>query len=74
MIVTALISVGLLIVATSKLWFSHLWKKNSSHKRHSQHSPHHPVNRYRENDEQPAIPASRSSGRKRHRTSRHRRN
>lgn len=45
---TALITTCLTIVATSKLWFTHLWKKNSTHARHKQHTQNHPVVRNRE--------------------------
>jgi hypothetical protein len=43
LIATILISIMLTFVATSKIWFPHLWKKNSTHKRHHQHTRHHPV-------------------------------
>lgn len=49
LIVTGVITICLLIVATSKMWFTHLWKKNSSHSRHKEHSPHHPIHRERRN-------------------------
>ena len=42
LVLTVVISVCLTIVATAKLWFSHLWKKNSAHARHKQHTQHHP--------------------------------
>ena len=42
-IFTGLISLCLLFAATSKLLFSHLWKKNSSHDRHRMHSKNHPM-------------------------------
>jgi hypothetical protein len=42
-LVTLVITICLSIVATAKLWFSHLWRKNSTHDRHKQHSRHHPV-------------------------------
>jgi hypothetical protein len=41
-IVTSLLCFFQIILATSKLWFPHLWKKNSSHDRHRHHSPNHP--------------------------------
>jgi len=40
-LVTGVISVCLLIVATSKFWFPHLWKRNSTHDRHKQLSRRH---------------------------------
>ena len=43
MLVTALSCTFLAIVATSKFWFPHLWKKNSTHDRHKQHTHHHPA-------------------------------
>ncbi len=48
LIVTSILTICLSIVATSKLWFSHLWKKNSTHKRHSQHTKYHPAMQERE--------------------------
>jgi len=42
LIVTAILSICLAIVATSKMWFPHLWKKNSSHARHKNHTRYHP--------------------------------
>ncbi len=48
LIFTGIITFFLLILATSKLWFPHLWKKNSSHDRHKQHSRYHPAVRDRE--------------------------
>ncbi len=44
---TGIINICLAILATSKLWFSHLWKKNSTHARHKQHTKHHPATRER---------------------------
>ena len=41
--ITAIICFCLGILATSKMWFSHLWKKNSTHSRHRDHSHHHPA-------------------------------
>ena len=41
--VTGVLCTILAILATSKLWFRHLWKKNSTHDRHKQHSHHHPA-------------------------------
>jgi hypothetical protein len=40
--VTIIITICLTIAATAKLWFTHLWKKNSTHARHKQHSRYHP--------------------------------
>ncbi len=48
LIITAISTVFLLILATSKLWFPHLWKKNSTHDRHKQHTRYHPSVRERE--------------------------
>lgn len=48
LIITGIITVFLLILATSKLWFPHLWKKNSTHDRHKQHTKYHPAMRDRE--------------------------
>ena len=45
MLVTGLLCFFQLILATSKLWFPHLWKRNSTHNRHKQHSAHHPTTR-----------------------------
>lgn len=45
--ITGVLCICLAIVATSKLWFSHLWKKNSTHDRHKQHSHHHPAHRHK---------------------------
>ncbi len=44
--VTGVFCLCLVITATSKLWFSHLWKKNSTHDRHKQHSHHHPAKKH----------------------------
>ena len=48
LVVTALLSICLAIVATSKMWFSHLWKKNSTHARHKKHTKYHPIVKERE--------------------------
>lgn len=48
LIITTIVTILLLILATSKLWFPHLWKKNSTHDRHKQHSQYHPAVRDRE--------------------------
>ena len=42
LIVTTITSICLAIVATAKMWFLHLWKKNSSHDRHRRHTRYHP--------------------------------
>lgn len=47
-IVTSILTICLIFVATAKLWFLHLWKKNSTHKRHHRHTEHHPAMRERE--------------------------
>jgi len=47
-IITGIFSIFLLILATSKFWFPHLWKKNSTHARHKQHTRYHPSVRDRE--------------------------
>ena len=43
LIVTGIITICLVILATAKFWFPHLWKKNSTHARHKQHSKYHPA-------------------------------
>jgi len=51
LLITTLLCICLGIVATSKMWFRHLWKKNSSHDRHKQHTKYHPLvreSKYRE--------------------------
>ncbi len=48
LIITAILSICLLLLATAKLWFTHLWKKNSTHARHKQHTKHHPAVKERE--------------------------
>ena len=48
LIVMGIIWIFLLILATSKFWFPHLWKKNSTHARHKQHTQYHPSVRDRE--------------------------
>jgi NADH:ubiquinone oxidoreductase subunit 5 (subunit L)/multisubunit Na+/H+ antiporter MnhA subunit len=48
LIITAILSICLAILATAKLWFTHLWKKNSTHARHKQHSKYHPAVKERE--------------------------
>jgi len=48
LIVTTILSICLAIVATAKMWFTHLWKKNSTHARHNNHTRYHPVVKERE--------------------------
>lgn len=48
LVLTGITTFFLLILATSKLWFPHLWKKNSTHDRHKQHTRHHPAVKERE--------------------------
>lgn len=48
LIITGIICFFLLILATAKFWFPHLWKKNSTHARHKQHTRHHPSVKDRE--------------------------
>lgn len=43
LVVTAITSILLIILATAKFWFPHLWKKNSTHARHKQHTEYHPA-------------------------------
>lgn len=43
LILTAMIVILLTLVATAKMRWPHLWKKNSTHKRHHQHTRHHPA-------------------------------
>ena len=64
-LVTGVICFLLLILGTSKLWFPHLWRKNSTHDRHKQHSSRHPVY-----GKQNPNSSRRSSSR--HQSSRHR--
>jgi hypothetical protein len=52
LVVTTIVSICLAIVATSKMWFLHLWKKNSTHDRHRRHTRHHPIVKQREFDRQ----------------------
>ena len=42
-IITGLLTFFFLLVATDKFWFTHLWKKNSTHGRHEDHSDQHPL-------------------------------
>ncbi len=46
LIATAISTILLSIVATSKMWYPHLWSKNSTHDRHKQHTEYHPSKRY----------------------------
>ena len=48
LIVMGILWIFLLILGTSKFWFPHLWKKNSTHARHKQHTRYHPSVRDRE--------------------------
>ena len=48
LVITAILSICLTIVATAKMWFTHLWKKNSTHERHKNHSRYHPAVKERE--------------------------
>lgn len=52
LIITAILGICLSIVATSKMWFTHLWKKNSTHARHKHHTQYHPSVKDREFREQ----------------------
>ncbi len=42
LIITSILTIILVFLATAKFWFTHLWKKNSTHARHKQHSEFHP--------------------------------
>ena len=48
LIITAFLFIFLVFLATAKLWFPHLWKKNSTHDRHKQHTRHHPAMKQRD--------------------------
>jgi hypothetical protein len=48
LVVTGILVMFLAILATSKFWFPHLWKKNSTHSRHKQHTRFHPAMREKE--------------------------
>ena len=48
LIITGILSIFLTILATAKFWFTHLWKKNSTHARHKQHTQFHPSVKDRE--------------------------
>lgn len=43
LLITSMLCMGLVIIATAKFWYTHLWKKNSTHARHKQHTKHHPA-------------------------------
>ena len=51
-IITSILSFCLAILATAKFWYTHLWKKNSTHARHHNHSKYHPAMREKEFREQ----------------------
>ena len=51
-IITSILTICLTIIATAKFWYTHLWKKNSTHARHHKHSQHHPAVRERQFREQ----------------------
>ncbi len=48
LIITAILTILLAIIATAKFWHPHLWKKNSTHDRHRQHTKYHPAMRDKE--------------------------
>jgi len=48
LVITAILGIFLSIVATAKMRFPHLWKKNSTHDRHKKHTRYHPAVRERE--------------------------
>ncbi len=48
LVLTGIISIFLTIVATAKMWFTHLWKRNSAHARHKNHTRYHPAVKERE--------------------------
>ena len=48
LILTSILSIFLAIIATAKMWFTHLWKKNSTHARHKNHTKYHPAVKDRE--------------------------
>jgi formate hydrogenlyase subunit 3/multisubunit Na+/H+ antiporter MnhD subunit len=47
-LITTLLTFFLLLVATARFWFTHLWKKNATHSRHQQHSQLHPAEKEKE--------------------------
>ena len=47
-IITGLLTFFLILVATAKFRFTHLWKKNATHSRHHQHSQQHPAEKEKE--------------------------
>ena len=48
LIVTGILGICMTILATAKLRFSHLWKRNSTHARHKNHTRYHPTVKDRE--------------------------
>jgi len=52
LVLTTILGICLSIVATAKMWFPHLWKKNSTHARHKKHTRYHPTIKDREFREQ----------------------
>ncbi|MDF7825913.1 hypothetical protein P4B35_17925 [Pontiellaceae bacterium B12227] len=48
LMITGILSFFLIIIATAKFWYTHLWKKNSTHARHKQHTQYHPAMRDKE--------------------------
>lgn len=48
LVITGFLSICLTIVATAKFWYTHLWKKNSTHARHKQHTQYHPATQEKE--------------------------
>ncbi|MDZ8119565.1 hypothetical protein [Pontiella agarivorans] len=51
-IITGILCLFLVILATAKFWHTHLWKKNSTHARHHNHTKHHPAMREKQFREQ----------------------
>ena len=47
-LITGLLTLMLILVATAKFRFKHLWKKNATHDRHHQHSQEHPAEKEKE--------------------------
>lgn len=52
LMITGILSLFLIVIATAKFWYTHLWKKNSTHARHKQHTQHHPAMRDKARREQ----------------------
>ena len=48
LIITGLLTFFLIIVATAKFRYTHLWKKNATNSRHHQHSQQHPAEKEKE--------------------------